>query len=304
MTGIEFSICTYNRSAYLKKCVDRLLSQLIPGRTLITIVDNNSIDDTREWVVDKMVHFPGLRYISEPKQGLSIARNTAWAESLFEWVFYLDDDCLPPENFVKTALQLVDQSFPYDAFGGPVVAVFNDERPDWLPVGFGSFSMPYHELHILTTGFLRGPCFMVKRNVLQKLGGFNTALGVKGNALRYGEEIEFQMRMREAGYRIGYTPALSIEHFIRTDKLDLHWVLRSEFSRRRDKVLFDPVSMPRATLHLCRTTLGRVLWTPIHFYQFLTSKSYSGKKALYDIFKPLAFSTGEWWGTLKRIAKR
>jgi len=136
------------------------------------------------------------------------------------------------------------------------------------------------------------------------LGGFNTELGVKGNALRYGEEIELQMRMREAGYSIGYTPSLQIAHWIRTDKLDLGWVLRSEFARRRDKVLFDPVSLPKATVHLCRTVLGRFLWTPVHLYHGLTSKSYSGKKALYDILKPMAFSTGEWWGTVQRIIKR
>lgn len=250
-----------------------------------------------------MVHFSGLRYVSEPKQGLSIARNTAWVGALYEWVFYLDDDCLPPKDFVKKTIQLIEGGSTYDAFGGPVEAVFKEGAPDWLPDGFGNFSMPYHELNLLTTGFLRGPCFMVKRNILEKLGGFNTELGVKGNALRYGEEIELQMRMREAGYRIGYTPALSIEHFIRTDKLDLNWVLRSEFSRRRDKALFDPISFPRATFHLCRTILGRLLWTPIHLFHFLTLKSYSGKKALYDILKPLAFSSGEWWGSLKRISK-
>jgi len=299
--GIEFSICTYNRLTFLKECVQILLEQLNSDRILITVIDNNSTDDTREWVMEKMSQYTGLRYIHEPLQGLSVARNRAWRDAIYDWVFYIDDDCLPPDNFVSTALQLVNQDFPYDAFGGPVVAVYKGDIPDWLPDGFGSFSMAFKEVTVIDKGFIRGGCFMARRSVLEELGGFNPRLGVSGNELHYGEEIELQMRMRKAGNSIAYAPSLRTGHFVRTDKLQLKWVLKSAYARRRDKMFFDPVAFPIATLHLLRTLAGRLIWTPIHLLHCLTDKSYSFRKACFEISEPLAYRAGEFVGSFRKM---
>jgi GT2 family glycosyltransferase len=156
--------------------------------------------------------------------------------------------------------------------------------------------LPYQELTQIVKGFLRGGCFLIRKRVLEKLGGFDTELGVTGNTLRYGEEIELQIRMREAGMRIAYAPILRIGHHVRSDKLNLWWVLRSEYARRRDKMVFDPISLAKASLRLLKTAFGRLLWTPVHLFNALTLTSYSFRKALYNIFQPLAYSAGEWMG--------
>lgn len=141
---------------------------------------------------------------------------------------------------------------------------------------------------------------MVKRAVLEKLNGFNPQLGVRGKELHYGEEIELQMRMRREGFSIGYAPSLRTDHFVRTDKLNMGWVLMSEYARRRDKMSFDPVPVPIATIHLLKTMAGRLLWTPVHLSKSLFNKSYSLKKAAYEIVQPLAYRWGEWVGSLKK----
>jgi glucosyl-dolichyl phosphate glucuronosyltransferase len=303
-SGIEFSICTYNRSAFLKECVASLLKQMIPGRTMVTVIDNNSTDDTREWVLQKLNEYPGLRYIHEPVQGLSQARNTAWRNAEFEWVFYLDDDCLPPDGFVTAALHLIDQHKEFDAFGGPIESVFIKDPPDWLPAGFGNFSMPFDVVTLIGKGFIRGGCFLIRKSVIEQLGGFNPDLGVKGNTLRYGEELELQLRMHKEGYKIAYAPSLRIGHYVRAGKINVRWLLRSEYARRRDKVQFDSISLPLASLHLCRILLGRVLWTPVHVYQLIASEPHSVRRMMYDILKPLAYATGEWVGTIQRITRK
>jgi GT2 family glycosyltransferase len=296
--GIEFVICTYNRSVYLKQCVTGLLPQMVPGKTALTVVDNHSTDETKEWVMELSKAHPALRYLYEPEQGLSHARNKAWRESRMEWVFYIDDDCLPPEGFVDAALQLVAHYENFDAFGGPIVALYKETHSHWMPDGFGNFSMPFKEVTLMESGYARGPCLLIRKQVLERLSGFDTNLGVIGNSLRYGEEIELQMKMRKAGFRIGYAPSLQIGHFVRTEKTGVGWLLHTEYARRRDKMLFDPISFSLATIHLFRSILGRVIWTPVHLFQMVTVKSYPLQRALYDIFKPLAFSTGEWIGVV------
>ena len=302
--GVEVCICTHNRKDYLQKCLEALIPQMESGVSLLTVVDNNSSDGTKEYVQSIASENKLIRYVCESQQGLSHARNRGWKEASYEWVFYLDDDCLPPAGIVDAALQLIDKYKSFDAIGGPITPIFTDTVPDWLPAGFGHFNMPYLEVRTIDTGFIRGGCLVVKRAVLKKLGGFNPELGVRGKELHYGEEIELQVRMRKAGFSIAYAPSLRTDHFVRTDKLSLSWVLRSEYARRRDKMSFDPVPLPIASLHLLKTMAGRLLWTPIHLISSLFNKSYSFKKAVYQMTQPLVYSAGEWVGSLRSSLRK
>ena len=302
--GVEVCICTHNRRHYLQQCLEALIPQMVPGVSFLTVVDNHSSDGTRDFVQSLAREHTLIQYVYEPQTGLSHARNRGWKEAAYEWVFYLDDDCLPPAGIIDTALQLIDEYKSLDAIGGPITPLFSDTVPDWLPDGFGQFSMPYKVVTAIETGFIRGGCLMVKRAVLEKLDGFNPGLGVRGKELHYGEEIELQVRMRSEGFSIGYAPSLRTDHFVRSDKLSMGWVLRSEYARRRDKMSFDRVPLPIASLHLLKTMAGRLWWTPIHLFTSLFNKSYSFKKAVYEITQPLAYSTGEWIGSLRSSMRK
>ena len=303
-TGIELCICTYNRVDYLRLCMDALLPQLVSGKTKLTVVDNHSTDGTKEYVEAVAAQYDMVRYVFEPQQGLSHARNSGWTGSQYPWVFYFDDDCLPPDRIVNAALDLIALETTYDAFGGPIDSIFHGDIPDWLPKNYGDYSMPYSDVTLISKGYIRGGCMLIRRSVLESLGGFNTGLGVKGNALRYGEEIELQVRMRDAGYKIAYAPSLRTGHFVRTDKLSLSWVLRSQYARQRDRMVFDPVPFSIASLHLIKTIAGRFLWTPVHLASGLFAKSYSFKRAMYDILQPLAFTAGQWVGAIRHPKKK
>lgn len=303
-TGIEICICTYNRVDYLRLCLDALLPQLVSGKTLVTVVDNHSNDETKKYVQALARKYDTVRYVFEPQQGLSHARNKGWTSAQYPWVFYLDDDCLPPEGIINAALELIARETTYDAFGGPIDSIFHGDVPDWLPKDYGDFSMHYSQVTLICKGYIRGGCMLIRKDVLQKLGGFDTNLGVKGNALRYGEELELQVRMREAGYKIAYAPSLRTGHFVRTDKLSLSWILRSQYARQRDKMVFDPVPFSIASIHLIKTMAGRFLWTPVHLASSLFAKSYSFNRAMYGILQPLAFSAGQWVGAIRHPKKK
>ncbi len=299
LSKINICVCTYNRVGYLKRCLDMLLPQLERDKVMLTVIDNDSADGTKDYVQDIERINKSVRYIHEPNQGLSNARNTAWRRANSEWLFYLDDDCLPSDDLIKHVTELLEHPDDIDAFGGPIEALFEDEIPHWMPEGFGNFTMPYTSTTLIENGFIRGGCFMIKRSVLESLGGFSPWLGVKGNQLQYGEEIELQLRMRLAGYKIAYAPSLKTGHFVRANKLNIKWVLQSEYARRRDKMLFDPISLPRATAQLVKTTLGRFLWIPIHIGEVIFSKQHTMMKAFYQIAQPMAYSLGELVGVIR-----
>lgn len=54
--------------------------------------------------------------------------------------------------------------------------------------------------------WLMGGCLMVRREVYEKVGGFDE------NIFMYGEEVEWAYRVHEAGYLLWYTPNIWITH--------------------------------------------------------------------------------------------
>lgn len=298
--GIDVCICTYNRAAYLRECMEALLPQLSSSEAVITIVDNNSSDETREYVESLLESYPFVRYIFEQQPGLSYARNRAWRNSDREWILYLDDDSIPRPGLLSTAADLIQQ-FPDTAIiGGPIYPVFPDERPPWLPEGFGKIVLEYETFTVIDKKYIRGVCFLVRKDILQEFGGFNPKLGMKAEEIAYGEELELQDKVRSKGYQIAYAPSLAIDHQIRTEKIKPFWILHSEYARRRDKMMFAPVPFTIAGIHLIRAIVSRIFWTPFHFGKALIHKKYSRKEALLDSIRPLAYRWGEFIGVMRK----
>lgn len=300
-SGIDICICTFNRVEFLKINLKALLPQLASGKASITVVDNNSTDGTKAFMQTITHEHSFVRYAVEQQQGLSHARNRGWNESPSDWIFYIDDDCVPPPGLIQEAILLIEKYKDLDALGGPIDPLFIDPPPEWLPTGLGSFSIPAENIIFLEQGYLRGGCFLIKRTVLSSLGGFNPLLGMRGEKLQYGEELEFQYRMRQSGYKIGYAPSLKIKHFVRTDKISPRWLIQSEYAKRRDKMVFEPVSLQLATLHLLRTILSRSFRIPYYFFNMVLNKKYTSQHFILDSLLPLAYRTGEWIGAFKHI---
>src|SRR5215469_12096747 len=100
MTGVTAVIPTYNRSGFLPRAIDSVLSQTAAVDEII-VVDDGSTDATRSVVQS---YGDRIKYIYQTNRGVSAARNRAVAEAKTEWIAFLDsdDEWLP----LKTASQL------------------------------------------------------------------------------------------------------------------------------------------------------------------------------------------------------
>jgi len=98
--SVSIVICTRNRPALLKKCLEAI-THLEPMPDEMIVVDNTSGDKETEAAARKF----SARYILEPVPGLSRARNRGLAESKSEIVAYLDDDALPTESWLEFLIE-------------------------------------------------------------------------------------------------------------------------------------------------------------------------------------------------------
>ena len=131
---VDIIICTYNKSKFLKICLDALLPQLTPDLRQVVgvlIVDNNCRDNTIQVVQEIQKIYPFIKLIQEERQGASHAHNRGAIESAAEYICYLDDDDKPCEDYVRTLVQALENEQP-DLAGGPVLPYYLIERPLWF----------------------------------------------------------------------------------------------------------------------------------------------------------------------------
>ena len=103
MNKVAAVVVTYNRIDLLKQCVEALLKQNYPCDILL--VNNNSGDGTEEWALELVKKFDIIKYHNTGANlggagGFNYGMR--WAvEAGYEFVWVMDDDCLPKENCLE-----------------------------------------------------------------------------------------------------------------------------------------------------------------------------------------------------------
>src|ERR1044072_6056487 len=111
-------IATYNRAEELVKTLESLKQLESTGPWEVIIVDNNSTDNTREVVLERVESFPvPLQYIMEKEQGRSAALNAGIRAAKGEILAITDDDVRVDEHWLLNAEQALDQ-LQCDYLGG------------------------------------------------------------------------------------------------------------------------------------------------------------------------------------------
>lgn len=100
MNRIAVIVVTYNRLDMLKKCISSLLNQSC--RCDIIIIDNASTDDTEEYGKNIVNRYNNVKYYNTGNNlggagGFNYGMRTA-VEAGYEYVWIMDDDCLPYED--------------------------------------------------------------------------------------------------------------------------------------------------------------------------------------------------------------
>lgn len=115
---------TLNRPDPLRRALRSLTAQHVAdGHRLELIVVDNSRDGNARAGVEAIAREAAvpLRYVSEPRPGIAVARNRGVQESSGDWVAFLDDDEEAAPDWVQSLCAAATRS-DADAVFGPVVA--------------------------------------------------------------------------------------------------------------------------------------------------------------------------------------
>ena len=236
---LDVIIATYNRQAMLRRTLESLLAAEVPPgcEARVTVVDNNSKDETRQVVESYREKFNGrLAYLFEGRQGKSYALNSAIAATKGELVGMIDDDEEIEARWYARAFAAFGEE-DVDFIGGPYVPRWGAERPEWFPENYrgvvgwvdgGERREVYGENF---GGMLMGGNAVIRRATLAKVGPYSTSLGRTDKHLLSCEDEEMYQRLLSAGARGLYLPDLIIYHYVPPERLTKRYFRRWCFWR-------------------------------------------------------------------------
>jgi glycosyltransferase involved in cell wall biosynthesis len=208
-------IPTRNRAKSLKVLLDSLQSATRPNSTKVEIivVNNGSTDETSQILNEEagIARPLELVVLHQPIPGKANAINLALTVAQGEILMIVDDDVsIHPQCLVKH-LDAYEQS-SFSAVQGKV-------QPGRDPEGQCADLRQLQKYNIPLVDYgdeinqiqgLTGTNMSFKREVLERIGAFDVRLGP--GAAGFSEDTEFSMRIRRAGFKIGYTPHAIVYH--------------------------------------------------------------------------------------------
>ena len=221
---LSIIICTFNRVDFLKKCIDSILKQISTNDDIeIVLVDNNSNDETKKYINNLNSHH--INYYLETKQGLSHARNTGIEKSNGDFLAFVDDDATIDDKWLKSLINHLKKHNINHIYGGPIFPNFEVKCPKWIDEGYfiRKFKNSDGFLDKLTAqdGFSGGN-MCIPKNIFDKVGFFNTDLGMQGKKMGLGEESElfFRIHNQIKEVKLYNINNMSITHFEAKFKLE------------------------------------------------------------------------------------
>ena len=251
-------IATYNRSDLLDETLVYLARmQVSPALGWdVIVVDNNSSDDTRLVVERHIPTFPvTLRYLFEARQGRSSALNTGIKAAEGKVIAFTDDDVRVADGWLDAAtasLSGLDTSLVYT--GGPVRPIWETEPPRWLDLDrgdlWGTIAIQNHGAAPFIYEEKRkvplGANMAVRRDVFDRVGPFRPDLGRAAGRLLLGQEVpDLLLRVRAAGLRGMYVPAMQVRHHVPARRLTQEKLRKWWFGKGVSRAALDAYNASR-----------------------------------------------------------
>lgn len=173
---ISVIIPCHNGERFLAEAIESVLAQTVPASEII-VIDDGSTDSTKAIAT----RYAQVRYLYQPQQGVSRARNNALAASQGEYIVFLDHD----DRLLPHAFELAIASFQLYPDCGFVFGTCRNINADGMPIEAAERSVleqPYEGPiypNILKGNSVHPPArHMFQRSVFEVVGNFDPSLVV------------------------------------------------------------------------------------------------------------------------------
>lgn len=249
---LSIILVNYNVFDDIKDCIRSIADNIKDAEYEIIVVDNNSADRS---ITGLNTIYPEVKLIlRESNDGFGAANNDALKIAKGRFLFFVNPDILFKDGTPEKLMSFLDMN-PGAGAAGPV-----QEKPgngtecyySFFPTLYSRFAQEfglYTKAPVMRNRFgkfweekisvgkpflvdwIIGSCLMIKREVYEKVGGFNEAFFL------YEEEVELLFRMNSDGWKSYILPECKVihNHHSSTSKLGVIFILYHEY---RSRIIF------------------------------------------------------------------
>jgi N-acetylglucosaminyl-diphospho-decaprenol L-rhamnosyltransferase len=224
---VSVIVVTWNVLPIIGRCLREVFASKFDGSIEVIVVDNASADGTADFVATE---FPGMRLVRNPENGgFAGGNNQGFALARGKYCLLINPDAFPSAaNSLGELVRFLETHEEYAAVGCKLV--FPDGRHQVGDAGYrpsignvaryalglsqviaaarGCFisEIQSHGPGVLDVDWICGACMLVRRRVIEEVGGLDP------DYFLYGNDLEWGCRMRNRGLRLGYLRTVSVIH--------------------------------------------------------------------------------------------
>ncbi len=210
-------IVNYNGKHLLKKNLSSVINTDYKDFDIV-VVDNNSSDGSVEYIKK---NFPSVKIV-ESKENLGFGRGNNLGVSTYpnyDAYLFLNNDVSVPRNWLKELVKVMKNDTKVGAVGPKVL--YSKKKNGKYIVNSAGIEVDKHFMAydrydkeednpkydvIEEVDALMGGAFLVRRDVFEKVGGFNPKMFL------YYEDIDLSLRIRDLGYKVMYCGKSRVFH--------------------------------------------------------------------------------------------
>ena len=178
----------------------------------VIVVDNRSTDETIQYVESLLPDQKNLIYLYEPKPGATNARHTGAHKAKGEYLVFADNDGLFNSECLAEILKVYYANKDCAAVTCKIEIQWDGDEPEWIgrykkllgQLNYGD------EVKYATWWYLNGGLMSVRKDVFERLGGFNPDL--IGRYLIGDGDLGFVKKLHAEKAIIGWTPKAHMWH--------------------------------------------------------------------------------------------
>jgi glycosyltransferase involved in cell wall biosynthesis len=230
LPSISIVVLCRNEQGFIAGCLDSLIANDYPkDRLEVLVADGMSEDATRSIVNRYSEEHPFVKLVDNPKRIPGAGANQGIRVAKGDFVMIVGAHARYPRDYVSKCVTYSQQYPAVDNVGG----VRYTEPSDSTLVGrviayvsshrFGAGTAPYHRGSSSPSyvDSVWGGCY--RREIFERVGLYN-------EALRVGEDREFNQRLRGLGGKIMLVPEINCTYYARNNLLDYcGWAFRMGF---------------------------------------------------------------------------
>lgn len=214
---VSLVVLNYNNPTDTIECISSLLKNSYENFEVI-LIDNGSTDNSVELL--NSIHYKNVIFIQNEKNlGFAGGCNMGIRHALqnnADYILLLNNDTVVKEDFLDN---LIEQALKYSDAGAIGPKIYFYDEPDKIWFAGGYIDWKYDGAHIgygklddniynteRSVEFISGCALLIKSEVVEKVGLLDPSF------FAYQEDVDFCVRIKNAGYKCLYIPYPHLWH--------------------------------------------------------------------------------------------